>query len=427
MPNDLSNTSWSEIDASNNAAVPNGWPAGMFPNQVEPTAQATMGGLKRFWNRVNGFYTSSYAGGVYVVTPATAMPPGNPAYPTTYGQGERYTFKANQNSNGGDSFQISNSNSLPAWPIYKASSLGAVAIAANDILAGMVELFFDGALNGGAGGFWLGTAPASSLGAPSGTVADFAGINAPSGWLLCYGQAVSRTTYSTLFAAIAIGAGGTITGNITSGSSVIPGVTSTTGMVAGMPISGTGIPSGTTIASVDSGTQIHISQNANSGSGAAVPIVVAPHGIGDGSTTFNVPDLRGRASHGVDNMGGTAANLVTSGVSGINGVLLGAAGGNQNLHAHSHGVSDPSHAHGVYDPSHYHTPPGGQVWQVTNASGANYSGGPDNNFGYEGNTAAAYTGIGIYGAYTGISLGTTGSGASQNMPPSLMLNKIIKT
>jgi microcystin-dependent protein len=37
---------------------------------------------------------------------------------------------------------------------------------------------------------------------PIGTMADFAGSTAPSQWYLCYGQAISRTTYSALFAII---------------------------------------------------------------------------------------------------------------------------------------------------------------------------------------------------------------------------------
>jgi len=38
--------------------------------------------------------------------------------------------------------------------------------------------------------------------APSGVVLDYAGGTAPEGWLLCFGQSVSRTTYANLFAAI---------------------------------------------------------------------------------------------------------------------------------------------------------------------------------------------------------------------------------
>ena len=36
------------------------------------------------------------------------------------------------------------------------------------------------------------------------------------------------------------------------------------------------------------------------------------YGIGDGSTTFNLPDLRGRMPMGLDNMGGSSANRVTN-------------------------------------------------------------------------------------------------------------------
>jgi len=38
---------------------------------------------------------------------------------------------------------------------------------------------------------------------PPGVVIPFAGATAPSGWLLCDGSAISRTTYAPLFAAIA--------------------------------------------------------------------------------------------------------------------------------------------------------------------------------------------------------------------------------
>lgn len=48
------------------------------------------------------------------------------------------------------------------------------------------------------------------------------------------------------------------------------------------------------------------------------------HGTGDGSTTFNLPDLRGRVAAGKDDMGGTSANRLTT---PINGDTLGAAGG----------------------------------------------------------------------------------------------------
>ena len=63
------------------------------------------------------------------------------------------------------------------------------------------------------------------------------------------------------------------------------------------------------------------------------------HGVGDGSTTFNLPDLRGRVAAGKDDMGGSAANRITAAGSGITCTTLGATGGAQS---HSHSVSTVS-------------------------------------------------------------------------------------
>jgi microcystin-dependent protein len=99
--------------------------------------------------------------------------------------------------------------------------------------------------------------------------------------LLCYGQAVSRTTYAALFAVI-----------------------------------GTG------------------------------------YGAGDGSTTFNVPDYRGRVLAGADNMGGVAAGRLP-------GYYVGAAAGAATvaqsiaqLAPHSH--TDTGHTHTAADSGHVH-------------------------------------------------------------------------
>ena len=76
---------------------------------------------------------------------------------------------------------------------------------------------------------------------PTGAMFQWLTDTAPSGYLLCYGQAVSRETYSDLFGVIADN-----------------------------------------------------------------------YGVGDGSTTFNVPDLRGRFPLGQDDMGGSSADRVTA-------------------------------------------------------------------------------------------------------------------
>lgn len=121
--------------------------------------------------------------------------------------------------------------------------------------------------------YWTGSAWQGAVSAPAGTVNTYAGSTAPTGWLLAYGQAVSRATYADLFA-----------------------VLSTT------------------------------------------------YGSGDGSTTFNIPDMRGRVPAGLDNMGGTAASRLTSTVLTASNTL-GATGGVQTYTLSSSEM--PSHRHDI--------------------------------------------------------------------------------
>ena len=67
---------------------------------------------------------------------------------------------------------------------------------------------------------------AQAGGPPVGSVIDFTGQSAPAGWLLCQGQAVSRTTYARLYAVIgtSFGAGdGTATFNLPAAGRVAVG------------------------------------------------------------------------------------------------------------------------------------------------------------------------------------------------------------
>lgn len=84
-------------------------------------------------------------------------------------------------------------------------------------------------------------------------------------------------------------------------------------------------------------------------------IIGTLYGAGNGSTTFNLPDLRGRVPAGRDDMGGAAANRLTW-AGGVNGAAMGAAGGAQvhtlslnEIPWHDHGggtSSDGAHDHG---------------------------------------------------------------------------------
>jgi microcystin-dependent protein len=91
---------------------------------------------------------------------------------------------------------------------------------------------------------------------------------------------------------------------------------------------------------------------------ALFAVIGTTYGSGDGSTTFNVPDLRGRVVAGKDNMGGVAANRLSASVSGVTGTTLGAVGGSQSLTSHNHTQNSHNHtqdSHNHTQDSHNHT------------------------------------------------------------------------
>ena len=67
-------------------------------------------------------------------------------------------------------------------------------------------------------------------------------------------------------------------------------------------------------------------------------------GVGDGSTTFNVPDMRGRLPLGQDDMGGTPADRVTDSQADA---LAGSLGAEEHtltiaqMPGHTHGTGEP--------------------------------------------------------------------------------------
>lgn len=166
---------------------------------------------------------------------------------------------------------------------------------------------------------------------PVGTISCYGGTSAPSLWLLCYGQAVDRTTYSALFTAL-----------------------------------------GTT------------------------------YGSGDGSTTFNLPDLRGRVVAGQDDMGGTSANRLTNQTGGLDGDTLGATGG-----AETHTLTE------AQMPSHYHVH---GIYSETQSNSNYKRGGSETKQSF--GTATTTSGAG--------STANTGSGsAHNNVQPTIILNYIV--
>jgi microcystin-dependent protein len=179
---------------------------------------------------------------------------------------------------------------------------------------------------------------------PIGVVLPFASATVPQGWLLCAGQAVSRTTYVDLF-----------------------GVISTT------------------------------------------------YGSGDGSTTFNLPDLRGRAVAGRDNMNGTAANRLSATHFGSSGQALGQAGGSEGQSLIESQM--PAHTHFVANTDNTTT----SSPTITNSNSIvqhnSFTGGASDSYYFNSSSTAPTVGVSS----------STGSGAQHNnMQPTVVLNYIIK-
>jgi len=129
---------------------------------------------------------------------------------------------------------------------------------------------------------------------------------------------------------------------------------------------------------------------------------------GSGASSFVVPDLRGRAPFGKDNMGGSTAGRVTIAVSGINAATLGGIGGNQAIAAHTHvtgfGQTSLGETAGMYH----------RTGNSTFASGDT------------GGAGGAGSNIKTVNSTSGNPNIASSSGTG-NMPPAIILNYLIKT
>jgi microcystin-dependent protein len=124
---------------------------------------------------------------------------------------------------------------------------------------------------------------------------------------------------------------------------------------------------------------------------------------GNGVTTFGVPDERSRMRLAWDNTG--TANRVTSAGSGISGITMGAAGGDQLMQSHLHSATGT-------DSGHTHPQQGNTM---VNTAGGLYAGGGAN----QGNANSGGT-TQTGNANISVSVATTGSGGGQNMPPTIV-------
>lgn len=158
-----------------------------------------------------------------------------------------------------------------------------------------------------------------------GTIKPWAGMTAPSQYLFTYGQEVSRTTYAALYTAI------TSTQPVfcNSGSPTLTSVGDTTNFWIGMPLEISCVVAG--FSTVVSKTASSVTMAANANVSTNTTATFFPFGRGNGSTTFNLPDLRGVVLAGNNNMGGVASsNLTTAYFGATDPNSIGALGGNQS-------------------------------------------------------------------------------------------------
>lgn len=127
--------------------------------------------------------------------------------------------------------------------------------------------------------------------------------------------------------------------------------------------------------------------------------------------TITMPDKRGRMSIGKDDMGGTAANRVTTGASGIDGATLGASGGAETVVLAAANNASHRHRGARSNPTSKGASP-----LITNSTWAGITAGTVANAGYVDTDSTGTPLIENQGSGT----------AHQNMPPGIVCNYIIK-
>lgn len=245
------------------------------------------------------------------------------------------------------------------------------------------------------------------------TAAYFVGGTVPSKWALGFGQALNRADFPDYLAC----ATRTQNGTRSSGSPTISGLSDVSGFGVGMPVEGVGIQSGTTIAGVPSSSSITLSLNATSSGAADVTVFFTGYGTGGSSSTIGVPDCRGRALVGRDDMGGTAASRLTSTYFGsvASAMNVGGGGQSQTLITANLPAYTPSGSISGTGTTTESAPRGNPTAAYSGNNGANNRGwstvidGSVPNFGQLSVNGAQY-------AFTGVAQGGTSTAFSRVMP-----------
>ena len=320
---------WSRTASSNNTADSTvNWREGMSPSAVNDSARAMMAALAKYRDDVAGMITTGGTSSAYTVTSYQTLTAATDGFTIAFVPHTTNAAGATLSVDGltARALRLETGVSLPASTLIAGTPYTATYDSSN------TEWLLHGYYS----------AP-SSL--PLGAILPYTALAAPnSNFVLCYGQAISRTTYASLYA-----------------------------------------------------------------------LLGTAYGVGDGSTTFNIPDLRGRVVAGYDSMGGSSANRLTGVSGGVDGDGLGNTGGSEThtlteaqlaAHTHTAVVTDPGHTH-TYNEAQYTLSSTNNATSVATSNSSTASG-------------SSTTGITVANS-------STGSGtAHNNVQPTIILPYIMR-
>jgi microcystin-dependent protein len=237
---------WSTTSGSNaNSDSTINWAEGQAPSSVNDSARAMMAAVAKYRDDIAGTITTGGTSTAYTVT-------SNQVFGSLANMSGK-TIAFIPHATNGATVTL-NVDGLGAKPLRSIPGVNG-ELGAGVLIQGTPYL----ATYYNTAGEWIVMGIPGAQLVPLGALLDYTGPSAPnSHFVLPFGQAISRTTYTTYFA-----------------------------------------------------------------------LVGTAFGTGDGSTTFNVPDLRGRLVAGKDDMGGSAASRITGAAGAPTGTQLGAAGGSE--------------------------------------------------------------------------------------------------
>lgn len=141
-------------------------------------------------------------------------------------------------------------------------------------------------------------------------------------------------------------------------------------------------------------------------------------GVGNGSTTFNIPDARGRVLGAIGSGTGLTPRSLGDTVGAETHTLT-----TGEMPSHNHGVTDPGHNHTITDPGHAHSYTN-NAYDANPAVSATTTDVADNTDVGQ-TTGSSTTGVTINTNTTGITINNTGGGgAHNNMQPTEFIGNV---